>query len=169
MFKCHFDAGFIDTQADVVHKYFNEYFPRAIQIAAAQRACGQPRTSGPPARGCSTSTWNRPPAEDRKRMEQAIAHGDIAWHALPFTWQTEMLDPSMIDGSLALSQSLDRRFGRSTTGAKMTDVPGPHPRHHCAARGTRRQVPRYRRAMSACTPAELPPSFSGRILGRLLP
>src|SRR5437868_2958989 len=29
MFKCHFDAGFIDTQANVVRRYFSEYFPRA--------------------------------------------------------------------------------------------------------------------------------------------
>jgi len=35
-----------------------------------------------------------------------------------------MLSQSMIEGSLALSQSLDRRFGLVTTGAKMTDVPG---------------------------------------------
>jgi hypothetical protein len=63
------------------------------------------------------------PAE-RKTMEQAIARRDIAWHALPFTWQTEMLSQSMIEGSLAISQSLDRRFGVVTTGAKMTDVPG---------------------------------------------
>jgi len=55
-------------------------------------------------------------------MEEAIERRDIAWHALPFTWQTEMLSPSMIEGSLALSQSLDRRYGRTTTGAKMTDV-----------------------------------------------
>jgi hypothetical protein len=63
-------------------------------------------------------------AEDRKAMEEAIARGDIAWHALPFTWQTEMMSPSMIEGSVALSQSLDQRFGKVTTGAKMTDVPG---------------------------------------------
>jgi hypothetical protein len=35
-----------------------------------------------------------------------------------------MLDQSMIEGSLALSKSLDQRFGKVTTGAKMTDVPG---------------------------------------------
>ncbi len=28
MFKCHFDAGFIDTQAAVVHRYFTSSFPR---------------------------------------------------------------------------------------------------------------------------------------------
>ena len=35
-----------------------------------------------------------------------------------------MMDRSLISGSLSLSHSLDRRFGRTTTGAKMTDVPG---------------------------------------------
>ena len=63
-------------------------------------------------------------AADRKTMEEAIARGDIAWHALPFTWQTEMMSPSLIEGSLAFSRDLDRRFGKITTGAKMTDVPG---------------------------------------------
>lgn len=63
------------------------------------------------------------PAE-RKQMEEAIARGDIAWHALPFSWQTELMDPSMIAATIGFSKSLDRRFGRTTTGAKMTDVPG---------------------------------------------
>src|SRR5208282_2987699 len=35
-----------------------------------------------------------------------------------------MLDRSMIVGALGMSRSLDRRFGRTTTGAKMSDVPG---------------------------------------------
>ena len=124
MFKCHFDAGFIDTQAAVVHKYFTEYFPNAIEIARAQNAQGKRRYVW------TTGSWllfeylEQASPSDRKAMEQAIARGDIAWHALPFTWQTEMLSQSMIEGSLALSKSLDRRFGKVTTGAKMTDVPG---------------------------------------------
>ncbi|HUV69259.1 MAG TPA: DUF5054 domain-containing protein [Terracidiphilus sp.] len=125
MFKCHFDAGFIDTQYNVVHKrYFDKYFPAAISIAQAANAGGKRRYVW------TTGSWllfeylEQASAADRKAMEAAIARGDIAWHALPFTWQTEMLDPSMIEGSLALSQSLDRRFGTVTTGAKMTDVPG---------------------------------------------
>ena len=39
--------------------------------------------------------------EERARMEKAISAGDIAWHALPFTWQTELMDASMISGALA--------------------------------------------------------------------
>ena len=40
MFKCHLDVGFIDTQAAVTHKYFAEYYPRAIDIARKLRAKG---------------------------------------------------------------------------------------------------------------------------------
>ncbi|HZL49810.1 MAG TPA: DUF5054 domain-containing protein [Terracidiphilus sp.] len=124
MFKCHFDAGFIDTQYNVVHKYFNQYFPHAIEIARAANAGGKRRYVW------TTGSWllfeylEQASTADRKTMEEAIARGDIAWHALPFTWQTEMMDQSMIEGGLALSKSLDKRFGKVTTGAKMTDVPG---------------------------------------------
>ncbi|MCL2661185.1 MAG: DUF5054 domain-containing protein, partial [Acidobacteriaceae bacterium] len=124
MFKCHLDVGFTNTQAVVLQRYFKEYFPQAIDIAARRREQGQHRYVW------TTGSWllyeylEQASASERKAMEQAIASGDITWHALPFTWQTEMLDRSMISGSLALSSSLDRRFGRTTTGAKMTDVPG---------------------------------------------
>ena len=125
MFKCHFDAGFVDTQYNVVHKrYFDKFFPQAIEVARDANAGGKRRYVW------TTGSWllfeylEQASPADRKTMEEAIARGDIAWHALPFTWQTEMLDPSMIEGSLALSDSLDRRFGKKTTGTKMTDVPG---------------------------------------------
>ena len=125
MFKCHFDAGFIDTQYNVVHhRYFEKYFPQAIDVARAANAGGKRRYVW------TTGSWllfeylEQASAADRKAMEEAIGRGDIAWHALPFTWQTEMLSPSMIEGSLAISGSLDKRFGTVTTGAKMTDVPG---------------------------------------------
>ena len=125
MFKCHFDAGFIDTQYNVVHgRYFEKFFPEAIELAHAQNAGGRRRYVW------TTGSWlvheylDWAPAAQRKAMEDAIGRGDIAWHALPFNWQTEMMDRSMIEGSLAISDSLDKRFGKKTTGAKMTDVPG---------------------------------------------
>ncbi len=124
VFKCHFDAGFIDTQANVVHRYFNEFFPKAIETAEQLRHSGSQRYVW------TTGSWllyeylEQADSEQRRKMEQAILSGSIAWHALPFSWQTELMDPSLISGALAISQSLDRRFGRKTTGAKMTDVPG---------------------------------------------
>jgi hypothetical protein len=118
MFKCHLDVGFVDTQAAVIRKYFTQFYPRAIAIARTTQYVW------------TTGSWllyrylEQASAADRKRMEDAIARGDIAWHALPFTWQTELLDRSTIAGCLGFSKALDRRFGRTTTGAKMTDVPG---------------------------------------------
>jgi hypothetical protein len=118
MFKCHLDVGFIDTQANVVRKYFEQHFPRAIQTAAALRSQGGDRYVW------TTGSWlvyqylEKRSGPERQRMEQAIRDGDIAWHALPFTWQTELMDRSLIAGGLALSQSLDRRFQRTTTGAR---------------------------------------------------
>jgi hypothetical protein len=124
MFKCHLDVGFIDTQAAVIHKYFKQYFPQAIQLASTLRQSGEERYVW------TTGSWlvyeylEQASTGERKRMEQAIAAGDIAWHALPFSWQTELLTRSAISGAIGFSKSLDRRFGRNTTGAKMTDVPG---------------------------------------------
>src|ERR1035441_2796783 len=124
MFKCHFDAGFIDTQTNVVHRYFNEYFPHAVELTEKSRQPGANRYVW------TTGSWllyeylEQASSADRARMEQAIAKGDIAWHAIPFTWQSEMLDPSMISAGIEISKTLDHRFGRTTTGAKMTDVPG---------------------------------------------
>ena len=158
MFKCHFDAGFIDTQTAVVHRYFAEYFPKAIDLA------GQLRQSGDLRYVWTTGSWllyeyleQATPAE-RTRMEKAISTGDIAWHALPFTWQTEMLDASMISGSIGLSQTLDRRFGRATTGAKMTDVPG-HTRGLIAPLAAQGVKFLDIGVNDASTPAEVPPIF----------
>jgi hypothetical protein len=159
MFKCHFDAGFIDTQYNVVHgRYFEKFFPQAIELAKAQNAGGKRRYVW------TTGSWlvyeylDWAQPEQRKAMEEAIERGDIAWHALPFNWQTEMMDRSMIEGSLAISDLLDKRFGRKTTGAKMTDVPG-HTRAiipPLAAHGvTFLEIG----VNGGSTPAEVPPLF----------
>lgn len=123
MFKCHFDNGFTNTQAAVVHRYFTQFFPQAIRIAEESRQSGNRYI-------WTTGSWllyeylEQASPGERKAMEDAIHRGDIAWHAIPLNWQTEMMDASMISGSIALSHLLDRRFGTNTTGAKMTDVPG---------------------------------------------
>lgn len=158
MFKCHFDAGFIDTQTAVVHRYFAEYFPRAMDLASQLRQSGNFRYVW------TTGSWllyeyleQATPAE-RARMEKAISRDDIAWHALPFTWQTELMDASMITGAIGLSQSLDRRFGRTTTGAKMTDVPG-HTRGLIAPLAAQGVKFLDIGVNDASTPAEVPPLF----------
>ncbi len=124
VFKCHLDVGFTDTQANVMATYFKKYYPQAIDLAAHSRQEGGDRYIW------TTGSWllyeylEQASSDERKRMEQAVLAGDIAWHALPFSWQTEMLDRSMIEGCLGLSKTLDARFGYKTIAGKMTDVPG---------------------------------------------
>ena len=122
--KCHLDVGFTMTQQKVIRQYFDVYYPQALKTTATLRAAGHDRYTW------STGSWllyeylDQASPEQRRTMEQAITDGDMAWHALPFSWQTEMLDRSMIEGALSLSHTLDQRFGRKTIAAKMTDVPG---------------------------------------------
>lgn len=122
--KCHLDVGFSLTQQQAMRKYFDVYYPAAMKTAENLRLAGSDRYTW------TTGSWllyeylEQASAAQRRAMEAAVAAGDIAWHALPFTWQTEMLDRSMIEGALGFSTTLDRRFGRKTIGAKMTDVPG---------------------------------------------
>jgi Domain of unknown function (DUF5054) len=159
MFKCHLDVGFVDTQAAIIRKYFEVYFPLAMETARSLRQSGSDDRYI-----WTTGSWllyeyleQAGPAE-RKRMEQAIADRDIAWHALPFTWQSELLNDSAVTGAIGFSKSLDRRFGRQTTGAKMTDVPG-----HC--RGLIRPLARNGVTFldigvnSASTPPDVPDAF----------
>ena len=57
-------------------------------------------------------------------VDAAVRAGDLAWHALPLTTHTELLDAQLFRAGLGIGRELDRRFDRTTTAAKMTDVPG---------------------------------------------
>src|SRR5512133_28581 len=162
IFKTHLDVGFTDFAAHVVSNYFNHYIPKAIELADALRQSGsQDRFVW------TTGSWliyeylEQADAAGRKRMEEAIAHGDIAWHALPFTTHSENMDPDLFRFGLTLSKELDQRFGKHTIAAKMTDVPGH----------TRGIVPLLAEAgveflhigvNGASTPPDVPPVFIWR-------
>ncbi len=163
VFKCHLDLGFIDTQANVIRKYFEVYYPHALKVTAEMRASGSDRYVW------STGSWllyeylEQAKPDARKQMEKAVTDGDIAWHALPFTWQTELMDRSMIEGSpwpIALARSpLQPHHDRRQDDRR----PRPYARPDRTSGRTRRQTPRHRRqrrqhcAGSACR------SFSGKI------
>lgn len=125
VFKTHLDIGFTDLAANVVEQYRRAFIPHAIQAAQQLEAEGN---------GVkfvwTTGSWLiydylKNAAEDERRtMEEAIAKGWVVWHGLPFTTHTELMDPSLFDYGLSISKGLDRRFGKTTIAAKMTDVPG---------------------------------------------
>lgn len=125
IFKTHLDIGFTDFARNVVATYFDVFIPKAIATAATLRQ-GSDRDRYV----WTTGSWliyeylETASAEDRRRLENAIEAGDIAWHGLPFTTHSELMDASLFRYGLSLSQELDRRFGKQTIAAKMTDVPG---------------------------------------------
>ena len=125
IFKTHLDIGFTDYAASVVDRYMTRFIPAAMRLAAALReGAGDERFVW------TTGSWllyeylERASGEERRRMEEAIAAGDVAWHGLPFTTHSELVDPSLFQAGLRLAQDLDARFGKRTIAAKMSDVPG---------------------------------------------
>lgn len=123
--KTHLDIGFTAPAADVVATYVDRYIPAALALAATLRARG-----GPERFVWTTGSWlvhtflERTDAAGRRAAEEAIAAGDLAWHALPFTTHTELADVGLVEAGLEIAARLDHRFGRRTIAAKLTDVPG---------------------------------------------
>ena len=125
IFKTHLDVGFTDLARVVVQNYFKKYIPAALRLARELRESASPQKFI-----WTTGSWliyeylEQATNTERKAMEEGILAGDIAWHALPLTTHTELMDADLFRFGLSLSQSLDARFGHRTTAAKMTDVPG---------------------------------------------
>jgi len=125
VFKTHLDVGFTDFAEKVVSLYSSQYIPAALDLAQTLRQRG-----GSERFVWTTGSWliheylQRASLAERQRMERAIRDGDMAWHGLPFTTHTELMDAGLFRYGLSLSQKLDERFGRQTIAAKMTDVPG---------------------------------------------
>jgi hypothetical protein len=123
--KNHLDVGFTESAAKVTHDAVNWMLPVAIQQARALREenRGDNFVWTTPA-WTITEALERHRGESLKSVEAACAVGDIAWHALPFSTHTELMDEELFEFGLTLSQRLDARFGKKTIAGKMTDVPG---------------------------------------------
>ena len=128
--KSHLDLGFTALAAEVEQRYRTDLFPRALAVAAELRGRG-----GPERLVWTTGSWilHRALADADPGRQTAVAagveRGDLAWHALPVTTHTELMDADLARSGLGISAELSARFGRSdpatrTVAAKMTDVPG---------------------------------------------
>lgn len=126
VFKTHLDIGFTDHAARVRRQYHEQFIPQAIATGSHFYRENPER----PAFIWTTGAWliwdhlNSQDIESVRRLETAIERGLIAWHGLPFTTHTELMTPALFRAGLSYAQELDRRFGRQTIAAKMTDVPG---------------------------------------------
>ena len=125
IFKTHLDVGFTNLASEVIKIYMEEFIPGALSLSENMRQQNQKDRFV-----WTTGSWliheflEKSDPAMRKRMEKAIENEDIVWHGLPFTLHSELADPSLYDLGIQLSVGLDKRFGKKTISAKMTDVPG---------------------------------------------
>jgi hypothetical protein len=125
IFKTHLDVGFTNLAGKVFDTYIHDFIPRAIALSEEMR---KTRETGQYI--WTTGSYlihhflEKAEPAMRRRMEKAIQNGDIAWHGLPFTLHSELAGPSLFELGIQLSVNLDKRFGKNTSGSKMTDVPG---------------------------------------------
>jgi hypothetical protein len=123
--KTHLDLGFTALAAEVEARYLGELFPRAI--AAAEALAGR---GGAERLVWTTGSWvlhralDDPDRDRAERVAEGVRQGHLAWHALPLTFHTELMDAPLVRSALGIAAELDDRFGRRTVAAKMTDVPG---------------------------------------------
>jgi hypothetical protein len=126
VFKTHLDIGFTDHAARVRAQYHERFIPQAIDTGEHFFA----EDPEHPKFIWTTGAWliwdhlQSAGPEAVRRLERAIDRGLIRWHALPFTTHSELMSPAVFRAGLSYSQELDRRFGKTTIAAKMTDVPG---------------------------------------------
>lgn len=125
VFKTHLDIGYTDLSSRVEQHYIDAFIPKALAVADELRAAG-----GEERYVWTTGSWliwaylNQASPEQVRRLEEGIRQGDIAWNGMPYTVESEAIGGPLFDGMLNLSELLDRRYGKQTRGAKMTDVPG---------------------------------------------
>lgn len=125
VFKTHLDIGFTDMGQNVVDRYMQGFIPQALELS--EKLAGE---EGSVKFVWTTGSWliheflEHADPDMRSRMEAAIKGGRIAWHGLPFTTHTEIMDKRLFEFGLSISKKLDSQFHKQTIAAKMTDVPG---------------------------------------------
>ncbi|MDR3095219.1 MAG: DUF5054 domain-containing protein [Bacteroidales bacterium] len=125
IFKTHLDVGYTDLASKVEQRYISEFIPKAIAVGEQLQAEGVKDRYV-----WTTGSWlidaylKQASPEAVKKLEDAIRRGDIVWNGVPYTFESEAVTQDLFATTLRLSQRLDKRFGKKTIAAKMTDVPG---------------------------------------------
>jgi hypothetical protein len=125
IFKTHLDVGYTDLPSKVEHRYITEFIPKAIAVGNRLRAEGSRDRYV-----WTTGSWlisaylQQADPEAVKELEEAIRRGDIVWNGVPYTVESESMSKELFATILRLSRRLDKRFGKKTIAARMSDVPG---------------------------------------------
>ena len=162
MFKCHFDAGFADTQAAIVRRYFTEYFPQAMDLATQLRQSGNQRYVW------TTGSWLLYEYLEQATSEQRYADGEGHLRGRHRMARASLQLADRVDGRVD-----DLRKHRSFADAGPPFWPNhdrrqddrcawPHPRAGRSTRRSRREVSGYWRERCEHAAGSSLPCFSGR-------
>lgn len=125
VFKTHLDVGFTDLSSVVTQRYINDFIPKALYLSERLHA-----ENAKEKYVWTTGAWliwkylHTASPEGVERMEAAIRRGDIVWNSVPYTLESESMNLDLFETCLLLSEKLDKKYGKKTSAAKMTDVPG---------------------------------------------
>lgn len=143
IFMNHLDVGYNGIPktgfiVNVLNTYFQEYFPRAIQLAAEMEKLD-------PGSGFiyTTHPWllslyldcplnfslndiqlQCPSSYGVQDMKAAILNGHITWHAGAMNMQIELMSQQVLRGSMQLVRQLDEIFFHQSVVLSQRDVPG---------------------------------------------
>lgn len=125
VFKTHVDLGFTDLAENVLAQYAGPMLRRVI------RTCRQTERLGKLRYVWTLPAWllgyiaEHCDAALRPELDRLIESGQIVWHALPFTFHTDLCAPEEFAQGLLWSRRLAEKYHKPIPVAgKMTDVPG---------------------------------------------
>lgn len=128
VYKSHFDIGYTHLASETVRGYQTNTIDKALVVVDKNKNLPSEQQfvwtiPGWPMKKI-LEDWDGQTPERQNRIKQAFKDGRFAAHTLPFTIQTELLEPEALVRSLGFASKLARDAGRPLpTGAKMTDVP----------------------------------------------
>jgi len=130
----HFDAGYGNTTVNMLNKYYDRFFPRALADFK-----GLHNTSNGEGLKWMTQSWiislylNCPPnlglhcpnAENKAMVLDLIKEGVIRWHAFPFNAELALISPDLFKFGVEMTQALSKKTGAPIpTVLSQRDVPG---------------------------------------------
>ena len=126
--KTHFDIGYTHRVSEIVDYYRTGMIDKALDNLDQSKNMPPEQQfawTGPGwVMDKVTEDWDGQTPERRQRLEQAFRSGRFVTHAMPFTYETDVVSPELLARSYEPSSAVSRRYGLPLSrDAKMTDVP----------------------------------------------
>ena len=131
--SCHLDLGFADTLVNIVNRYFDNYFPKAIEIAEELRQYNHKERLVFTTHSylvwlyfnCPLGSGLHCPSQTAlDAFRTAVSKGDIVWHAFPFNAQPEVYDKSIFEFGFQFTANISEELGFVPVAMSQRDVPG---------------------------------------------